>query len=134
MVNDPFAGYCYALARARPIIMCYRIFMSKQPISVTIEAGNLLWLRNRTAALKRRSVSETLDALIAEARQAGGSASGMAARSVVGTVDINGDDPLLSHMKSYIGDVFDASLSRPVVVREAVERPSPGARKRKRRG
>lgn len=110
------------------------MFMPKQPISVTIEAGNLLWLKSRTVALKRRSVSDTLDALIADARHAGASAAGIDARSVVGTVDIAGDDPRLEHAKDYVGGLFDASLRRPVIAREAVERPRRTAKGPRRRG
>lgn len=110
--------------------------MPKQPISVTIEAGNLLWLKSRTVALKRRSVSETLDALIADARQGRGSVAGLESRSVVGTIDIAGDDPLLAHAKGYIGDLFDASLSRPFIARQSVERRGRAVKsaKRTRRG
>jgi hypothetical protein len=112
----------------------YRMFMQKKPISVTLEAGNLLWLKGRTATMKRRSVSETLDALIADARQAGGSASGMEARSVAGTVDISGDDPMLARAKGFIGDMFEASLSRPVVVREEASPYGQAVKRKRRRG
>ena len=43
--------------------------MAKKPVSVTLDAGNLLWLKSRTLARKGRSVSDTLDALISEVRE-----------------------------------------------------------------
>ncbi len=45
--------------------------MPKQPISVTLSRENLVWLRGQTRATAGRSVSETLDRLVAEARTGG---------------------------------------------------------------
>jgi hypothetical protein len=81
--------------------------MAKRAVSVTLDAGNLLWLKSRTLARKGRSVSDTLDALISEARKSG--PFGVDARSVIGTVDLPADDPDLTgadqHIAALFGDV-----------------------------
>jgi hypothetical protein len=82
--------------------------MSKQAISVTLSAENLVWLRARTVALGRRSVSDTLDGLVSEAR--GRERGLIAARSVAGTLRIAGDDPDLSTADAAVRDLFSASL------------------------
>ena len=105
------------------------MFMAKQPVSVTLEADNLLWLRTQTARAGRRSVSETLDALITAARAAGTGEQ----RSVVGTVDIAADDPMLEHADALVQELVTASLSRPWIARDASPSGSqyrPGGRKR----
>jgi hypothetical protein len=66
--------------------------MSKKAISVTLRPENLLWLRGQTQASSRRSVSETLDELISEAR-AGARGRPNAIRSVVGSIRIEASDP-----------------------------------------
>jgi len=75
----------------------------KQPISVTLSADNVTWLKSRVAAIGRRSVSELLDQLISDARQAGHSGS---ARSIVGTVDIDPSDPLLESADNAVQALF----------------------------
>lgn len=92
--------------------------MPKEAVSVTLDADNLLWLRGRTKAAGRRSLSETLDRLIAEAR-AGGRVPPGSVHSVVGTIDINESDPFLLKADSIIRAQFEASLRRPLLVREA---------------
>lgn len=115
-------------------MMCYRIFMPKHGVSVTLGADNLLWLRTQAAAGKRRSLSEALDLLVTEARLAGRVADG-AMTTVVGTIDLASDDPDLSTADGYISQLFQRSTREPVVVRE---RPSDfdtsGRRNRRRRG
>jgi hypothetical protein len=104
--------------------------MPKLPLSVTLDQDNLLWLRSQTTAAKR-SLSETLDQLVTEARLAGRVPEG-SVRSVVGTVDITGDDPLLSGADDYVRGLFDASVRRPILVRETPPRyrkPSRGRRR-----
>ena len=93
------------------------MFMPKQPISVTIGQDNMLWLKGRVVGGKRKSISEALDELVTAARHGGCAASER--RTVVGTVDIAGDDPSLENADAYIRSVFDTSLARPLVVREA---------------
>lgn len=105
--------------------------MSKQAISLTLDADNLTWLRGRVSTVGARSVSEVLDRLIADARAAGSGPS----RSVVGTIDIDPEDPLLAHADEAVRAMYAISVSRPSMVKEAHAtygaRPS---RTRKRRG
>ena len=106
------------------------MFMPKSGISLTLSDDNLLWLRSRTRAAKARSLSETLDTLVTEARRAGrGPESGV--RSVVGTLDIAAADPHLEAADGFIQDLFAASAGRPVVARERP--PVYGRRTRGRR-
>lgn len=101
--------------------------MPKHAISVTLEAANLTWLKGRVAAAGLRSVSELLDQLVARART-GGTAGPV--RSVVGTIDIDSTDPLLTRAAAEVRELFDASLGRPTRVKERP--PVYGARKRRR--
>jgi len=71
---------------------------------MTLDTGNLLWLKSRTLARKGRSVSDTLDALISEARESG--PFGADARSVVGSIDLPADDPDLTGADQYIRSLF----------------------------
>jgi hypothetical protein len=64
----------------------HAMFMSKEPASVTLGRANLVWLRGRAARTKRRSLSDTLDAIVTAARL-GGHATG-AIRSVVSTATL----------------------------------------------
>ena len=89
--------------------------MSKRAISVTLETDNLVWLKARAGAAGLRSVSELIDRLVTQARSAGTSGP---ARSVVGTIDIDDRDPWLEHADGTVRAIFDASLRRPMVVRE----------------
>ena len=75
-----------------PLALSYKHMMTKQPISVTLNADNVTWLKGRVGAAGLRSVSELLDQLVTAARN---TRSGGAARSVVGTIDIDSSDPLL---------------------------------------
>ena len=90
--------------------------VAKQPISVTIDAANLRWLKARAAASGVRSVSELLDRLIAGAR-AKGSAAGIVT-SVVGTIDVDRSDPLLLGADVVVRGLYDTSLRRPFLVNE----------------
>jgi hypothetical protein len=81
--------------------------MTKKAISVTLRPENLLWLRGLTHAASRRSVSETLDELIAEAR-AGGRGRAGGARSVVGTIRIGASDPGLTRADAAIRALVSA--------------------------
>ena len=90
--------------------------MPKQPISVTLEADNLLWLKGQTASGKRRSLSDTLDALVTAART--GAHGGSTSRSVVGTIDIASDDPGLDEADASVRRELEASLARGLTVHE----------------
>ena len=99
------------------------MFMSKQPISVTIDQDNLLWLKGRVLGGKRKSISEALDELITAARRGGQAASDR--RTVVGTVDIAVDDPTLDTADAYIKSTFETSIARPILMREAGPKKTP---------
>jgi hypothetical protein len=89
--------------------------MPKLPISVTLAAENLLWLRARTTGSKRRSLSDLLDEIVTAARAA---AHGDSIRSVVGTVDLPPEDPDLKRAKAEIRAEFETSLARPILIHE----------------
>jgi hypothetical protein len=107
--------------------------MPKRSVSVTLDEGNLLWLRGR--GYGRGNLSAALDGLIAAARASGVGAPA-ASRTVVGTIDLAADDPGLEKADATVRDLFARSLSRPMVVREppAGARPVPRTRRPKRRG
>lgn len=104
--------------------------MAKNAISVTLDEANVTWLKGRVRAVGARGVSELLDQLVTEARK---QSPGAVLRSVVGTIDIDPSDPLLEGARAVVRDLFDASLSRPMLVKET--RAVYGARgRRTRRG
>lgn len=86
------------------------MFMPKKPLSVTLEEENILWLRGQAIGGRQRSVSEALDVVVTAARQ---SRFGATPRSIVGTVDIAGDDPGLLGADAAVRSLVDASLGRP---------------------
>ena len=104
--------------------------MSKHAISVTLHRDNLTWLKARGRAIGARSVSDLLDQLVSEARRA---TPGGAVRSVVGTIDIDASDPLLTGADDGLRAMFDVSLRRPTLVKDSRSAYKAGA-KRKRRG
>jgi len=89
--------------------------MSKKAVSLTLDEGNLLWLRGR--GYGRGNLSAAVDDLITEART-GRLGETMMVRSVVGSIDLAADDPLLERADTAIRDLFAASVSRPMRVRE----------------
>ncbi len=104
---------------------------AKQAISVTLEADNLTWLKGRVGATGLRSVSELLDRLVTQARTSG--VPGVM-RSVVGTIDIDPTDPLMERADDVVRALFEASLGRPMVLRERspAYNVRPGRRKKRR--
>lgn len=90
--------------------------MSKRAISVTLRSDNLMWLKARAGALGARSVSDLLDQIVAAARR---TTPGGAVRSVVGTIDIDSSDPLLTGADDVLHEMFERSLGRPTLVKEA---------------
>lgn len=100
--------------------------MPKSPVSVTLNDDNLLWLKGRAAGRKKRSLSDALDEILTQARQGG--VGGDVARSVVGTIDVSVDDPNLDSADAAIASLFEASVGRPVAVKET--RPAYGKRTR----
>jgi hypothetical protein len=100
--------------------------MSKLAVSVTLDADNLTWLRGRAGARGGKSVSAVLDEIVTAARHAKAGPS----RSVAGTIDIAGDDANLAGADKAVRAAFDASLQRPVAVREERPRYSSGKKSR----
>ena len=76
--------------------------MSRQAISVTLDADNVTWLRGRVRAAGARSLSELVDRLVTSARESGEVGP---SRSVAGTIDVDTADPLLKRA--------DATISAP---------------------
>ena len=113
--------------------MIYDKYMSKQAISVTLEADNVTWLKGRAGATGLRSVSELLDRLVTAARQSGDVGP---SRSVVGTIDIDPGDPLLERADEAVRYVFESSLGRPLMVKETTPEygATPTRSGKKRRG
>lgn len=93
--------------------------MPRKPVSVTLDEGNLLWLRGRARVVSGGNLSQMLDRLITKART--GTEEPRPIRSVVGTVQIPADDPDLSKAKAAVRALFEESLSRPIYVRETGE-------------
>jgi hypothetical protein len=105
---------------------------SKRAISVTLDADNITWLKGRAGATGVRSVSELLDQIVRAARASGHSGP---STSVIGTVDIDPQDPLLADADEVVRAMFDKSIGRPLMVKEAgavgrVRRRSPAKRRR----
>jgi hypothetical protein len=111
----------------------YRMSSSaKRAISVTLDADNITWLKGRAGATGVRSVSELLDQIVRAARKLG---RGGPSTSVIGSVDIDPQDPLLTHADAVVRAMVDTSIGRPMMVKEAgsehrVQRRSPGKRRR----
>jgi hypothetical protein len=105
--------------------------MPKQAISVTLEADNLMWLKGRANATGVRSVSELLDQLVSAARSSGDVGP---SRSVVGTIDVDASDPWLEGADDAIRGMFEASLGRPLMVKESSPAYGSAGRKKARRG
>ena len=105
--------------------------MGKQAISVTLDADNLMWLKGRVGAAGIRSVSELLDQIVSAARTSGHIGP---SRSVVGTIDLDASDPWLDGADDAVRGMFDASLRRPLMVKEASPVYGTARRKKARRG
>ncbi len=105
--------------------------MTRRAISITLEADNVTWLKGRAGAMGE-SVSELVDQIVTGARQ--GARSGDT-RSVMGTIDIDSSDPLLERADAAVRARVDASLGRPLAVRESgATYQAPLRKPRKRRG
>jgi hypothetical protein len=105
--------------------------MAKQAISVTLEADNLTWLKGRAGAAGVRSVSELLDQLVSAARASGQVGP---SRSVVGTIDVDASDPWLAGADDAMRAMFQASISRPLMVKKMSPEHGNEGKKRARRG
>lgn len=96
---------------------------------MTLEEDNILWLRGRTSAAGFRSISDTLDRLITQARSSGRMAE-VSMRSVVGTIDIAPSDPRLERADAALRGEIEASIQRPIAM---ANRPD-SAKRHKRAG
>jgi hypothetical protein len=74
--------------------------MAKRAISVTLSEDSIVWLRAKTIERKSTSLSETLDQLVTAAR------GKRECRSVVGTLEICDDDPLLERADEALRALF----------------------------
>ena len=101
----------------------------RKPVSVTLKTDNLLWLRAQAAVSARGSLSEVLDRLVTDAREAGRT-DDKAIRTVKGSIDLPDDDPALEQADAFVRAQFDKSIRRPVLVKEARARFT-GTRKRR---
>ena len=104
----------------------------RKAISVTLDEVNVLWLRGQAVATAKGSLSDVLDRIVSEARTAGRASS--AVRSVRNTIDLPDDDPNLEQADAYVRALFEASVRRPVLVKEAAARYGAARKKAKRRG
>jgi len=104
--------------------------MPKKAISLTLDEANLLWLKGR--GYGRGNLSAAIDELITEAR-IGRLGARMAARSVVGTIDLAAADPLLDRADAAVRDLFAASLSREGLL-EGARAGSEATRRPRNRG
>jgi hypothetical protein len=100
--------------------------MARRAISVTLDTDNVTWLKGRAGAVGE-SVSALIDQLVSAARQDGRIGP---PRSVVGTIDIDTNDPLLLGVDTLVRSAFDRSLGRPIIVREREAKCRKTARKR----
>ena len=105
--------------------------MNRHAISVTLALDNLAWLKGRVGAGAGRSVSDVLNRLVTDARQAGRIGP---SRSVIGTIDIDASDPMLESADASVRALFDLSVGRPLLVREPRPEYQVRRRARKRRG
>ncbi len=84
--------------------------MTKKAVSVTLDPENILWLKARARGARSRSVSETLDRLLLEARA--GRVAVFLSRSVKGTARIDPADPDLARADDAVRRLIASSLSR----------------------
>jgi hypothetical protein len=105
--------------------------MPKRAVSLTLDDGNLLWLKGRGGG----NLSGAVDNLITAAR-AGRFGVPAGVRSVAGTIDLAGDDPQLERADSAVRDLFAASLARPLHVfgARALYEPVRRTKRSRRRG
>ena len=82
--------------------------MIKKAISVTLSQENLLWLRAQAVAGGKKSVSETLDQLLEQART--GSGMKVPSQSAVGMIQIAPSDLELREADREIREQFRRSL------------------------
>jgi len=107
--------------------------MSKQAVSVTLGAENVLWLRAQARGSGRRSLSAVLDQLVSTARS-GGAIHDAAIRSVVGTIRIDKSDPDLLRADAVVRALFPAAREGAANYQRSRKPRKTAPRPRKRRG
>ena len=98
---------------------------------MTLDADNLTWLKGRAGAAGVRSVSELLDQLVSAARASGQIGP---SRSVIGTIDVDASDPWLEGADEAMRSIVQASIGRPLMVKETSPAYGAGGKKKIRRG
>jgi len=88
----------------------------KKPVSVTLDAANILWLKGQAAATPGGTVSAVINHILTDARLAGRTAAPH--RSIIGSIDLPEGDADLERADAYVGSLFTASLRRPMLVTE----------------
>ena len=83
--------------------------MNGKTLSVTLEPGNLIWLKARASG--HRSMSEVLNEVVLEARTSPRVKKG-SIRPIKGTIEISEDDPNLERADEAIRVLFDDSLAK----------------------
>jgi len=79
------------------------MFMPKQPVSVTLDADNLLWLRARAVSRKRRSLSDALDEILKMIRKSDGKAD--AAAKIMKRFDL--DEEQADAMADFVEELLE---------------------------
>jgi hypothetical protein len=103
--------------------------MNKKAISVTLDAENLTWLKGRVGASGLRSVSDLLDRLVTDARSRRSVAPDVRSRD-----DRRGLRPAAAQADATVRDPMDASLGRPLMVKETKAEYQLPRRKKRPRG
>ena len=103
--------------------------MPKRAISVTLDIENVTWLKGRAGSSRFRSVSDVVNQLVMDARSGGRLVK---PHSVVGTIDIDASDPLLLTADAAVRRLYDAALTRPLMLRDKRVDNTPSARARRR--
>lgn len=84
--------------------------MGGKLVSLDLEPENLLWLEARAHAAGKRSLSEVINEIVAEAR--GSVAGSKEVKSIVGRAQITPDDPDLAGADAATRALFEESRSR----------------------
>lgn len=84
--------------------------MSSKTVSVDLNPVNLQWLEIQADASGNRSLSETLNRILDQARAVAG--AGKAVRSVRGTISLPENDPDLKEADAAVRDIFRRSIER----------------------
>ncbi len=92
--------------------------MSSKTVSVDLESENLIWLQARATASGARSISKTLNEVLAKVRTGG---VAVTPRSIRGTIELPESDPDLSVSQEKVRELFRRSLDRTARALAATE-------------